>query len=75
MLEHGPAVSAEDFARNIASRTEPAANQQQIEPQSPAEAKLLAELDSLTDTQLMERAIKCGLDPSLLSSSSHTSAD
>jgi hypothetical protein len=40
-----------------------------IEAQSPAEARLLAELDGLTDAQLMERAIQCGLDPNLLNSS------
>jgi hypothetical protein len=38
-------------------------------PRSSAEAKLLAELDGLTDEQLRDRAIQCSLDPSLLNSS------
>jgi hypothetical protein len=71
-IEHENGVSVEDYARNVARQAE---EPPPIEVRSPAEAKLLAELDSLTDQQLMERAIRCGLDPSLLSSSSRTSAD
>lgn len=48
---------------------------QGIKLQSPEEARLIAELNSLTDKQLMDRAIQCGLDPSLLSSSSSKNAD
>jgi hypothetical protein len=39
-------------------------------PEPQTEAQLLAELDGLTNEQLRARAIRCGLDPSLLSSSS-----
>jgi hypothetical protein len=38
-----------------------------------SQSKLLTELERLSDEQLRERAIACGLDPSLLSSSPNTS--
>jgi hypothetical protein len=60
--------------REIDAGIATAADDQGIVPRSP-EAGLLAELNSLTDEQLMQRAIRCGLDPSLLSSSSSTNAD
>jgi len=44
-------------------------------PEPQTEAQLLAELEGLTNEQLRERAIRCGLDPSLLSSSSSTNND
>lgn len=45
------------------------------EPQSQSEAQLLVELDGLSDAQLLERAVQCGLDPNLLSSSPRTNDD
>ena len=47
----------------------------EIETRSLAEERLLDELNSLSFDELKERAIQCGLDLSLLNSSSSTSAD
>jgi hypothetical protein len=45
-----------------------------IEPDT-SQSKLLAELEGLSDEQLRERALACGLDPSLLNSSLNASSD
>jgi hypothetical protein len=47
----------------------------ELQPRSSEEARLLVELDGLSDEQLKERAVRCGLDLSLLNSSPSTSAD
>jgi hypothetical protein len=44
-------------------------------PELDEEAQLRAELGGLSDEQLMQRAIKCGLDPNLLNSLPSTSGD
>jgi hypothetical protein len=65
---HQPDGSFAPMTPEMQLRLEPPADAP-IESQSQSEAQLLAELDGLSDAQLMERAIKCGLDPNSLSSS------